>query len=137
VKAALKGRTKRAPVAGDPLHELALGEDSTRQFKRDITNSDVLAAEMAAFANSEGGTLFLGVDDDGTTPGLSADDGKRMNQLIGNTANHSVRSPLTVSTKNRRRPSASRPRESSITYADFKRRAGCAALGQTKAGTGK
>lgn len=90
----------RLPRANDPLHEIGLGEDSTRQFKRDVTNSDALAAEMAAFANSAGGTIFLGVADDGTTPGLSADDVKRLNQLIGNTASQSVRSPLTVSTKN-------------------------------------
>ncbi len=83
-----------------PLAKIALGEDSTRQFKRDVTNGDSLSAEMAAFANSGGGTIFLGVADDGTTPGLSPDDVRRLNQLIGNTANHSVRSPLTVSTKN-------------------------------------
>src|SRR3990167_8054090 len=55
---------------------------------------------MVAFANAEGGAIFLGVADDGTTPGLSADDVKRLNQLIGNTANQAVRSPLTVQTKN-------------------------------------
>jgi ATP-dependent DNA helicase RecG len=97
---AKKKPSKPRLKAPDPLAEIALGEDSTRQFKRDVTNSDALAAEMAAFANSEGGTIFLGIDDNGTTPGLSADDVKRLNQLIGNTANHSVRSPLTVSTKN-------------------------------------
>jgi hypothetical protein len=34
---------------------VALGEDSRRQFKRDMQSPDALAAEMAAFANSEGG----------------------------------------------------------------------------------
>lgn len=93
-------KARLTTTAADPLADIALGEDSTRQFKRDVTNGDVLAAEMAAFANSEGGTIFLGVDDDGNTPGLSPDDVKRLNQLIGNTASQSVRSPLTVSTKN-------------------------------------
>ncbi|MDO8473040.1 MAG: hypothetical protein Q7T05_04400 [Dehalococcoidia bacterium] len=36
--------------------QISLGEDSRREFKRDVTNGDSLAAEMAAFANSEGGT---------------------------------------------------------------------------------
>lgn len=45
--------------------QIALGEDSRRQFKRDMTNVDALAAEMAAFANAEGGVIYLGVDDDG------------------------------------------------------------------------
>jgi ATP-dependent DNA helicase RecG len=79
---------------------IALGEDSRRQFKRDITNVDSLAAEMAAFANSEGGTIFLGVADDGSLPGLSRSDVARLNQLIGNAASQHVRSPLTVKTEN-------------------------------------
>ncbi len=80
--------------------QIALGEDSRRQFKRDVTNVDSLAAEMAAFANSEGGTIFLGVADDGSLVGLSRGDVKRLNQLIGNAASQHVRSPLTVQTEN-------------------------------------
>jgi ATP-dependent DNA helicase RecG len=80
--------------------QIALGEDSRRQFKRDVTNADSLAAEMAAFANSEGGMIFLGVADDGSLPGLSRTDVKRLNQAIGNAASQHVRSPLTVQTEN-------------------------------------
>lgn len=80
--------------------QLALGEDSRRQFKQDVTNADALAAEMAAFANSEGGIIYLGVADDGSTPGLSRADVGRINQLIGNVASQHVRSPLTVTTEN-------------------------------------
>ena len=53
----------------DLLSQIALGEDSTRQFKVDVRNAASLASEMAAFANSNGGTIFIGVGDDGTTPG--------------------------------------------------------------------
>ena len=95
-----KGAITKKAEARAVLTEISLGEDSTRQFKRDVTNPDALAAEMVAFANAEGGTLFLGVADDGTTPGLSTDDVKRLNQLLANTASHAVRSPLTVQTKN-------------------------------------
>jgi len=38
--------------------QVALGEDSHRQFKQDVTNADALAAEMAAFSNSEGGAIY-------------------------------------------------------------------------------
>ena len=55
--------------------QIALGEISRRQFKRDVTNGDPLAAELAAFANSEGGTIYLGVADDGSLPGLGRADG--------------------------------------------------------------
>jgi ATP-dependent DNA helicase RecG len=36
--------------------QIALGEDSLRQFKIDVRNAESLASEMAAFANLEGGT---------------------------------------------------------------------------------
>ena len=80
--------------------QVALGEDSRRQFKQDATNADALAAEIAAFANSEGGLILLGVADDGALPGLSRADVARLNQLIGNAASQHVRSPITVQTEN-------------------------------------
>lgn len=80
--------------------QVALGEDSRRQFKQDATNADALAAEIAAFANCEGGLILLGVADDGALPGLSRADVARLNQLIGNAASQHVRSPITVQTEN-------------------------------------
>ena len=80
--------------------EVSLGEDSGRQFKADVCNGDSLAAEMAAFANTNGGAILIGVADDGSIPGLSREDVSRINQLISNTASQSVRSPLTVQTEN-------------------------------------
>lgn len=82
------------------LAQIAQGEDSTHQFKADVKNADSLASEMAAFANSNGGTIFIGVADDGSMPGLSQHDVARINQLISNAASHLVRSPLTVQTEN-------------------------------------
>ena len=38
--------------------QLAIGEDSRRQFKRDATNADSLAAEMAAFVKYQGGVIY-------------------------------------------------------------------------------
>lgn len=83
----------------DLQSQVALGEDSKRQFKRDLTNADALAAEMAAFSNSEGGVIYLGVEDDGGLTGLSADDVTRLNQLISNAASQHIRSPITVQTE--------------------------------------
>jgi ATP-dependent DNA helicase RecG len=80
--------------------QISHGEDSSRQFKVDVKNSESLASEMAAFANSEGGTLYIGVADDGSTPGLTSKDVGRINQLISNAASQLVRSPLTVQTEN-------------------------------------
>ena len=76
------------------LKQIAAGEDSGRRFKRDAHNAESLAAEMAAFANSEGGVIYLGVDDAGQAVGLDQADVVRLNQLIGNAASQLVRSPL-------------------------------------------
>ena len=82
------------------LEQIALGEDSVRQFKVDVKNPESLAAEMVAFANAEGGRVFIGVADDGSVPGLSGQDVRRINQLIGNVASQLVRSPIDVRTEN-------------------------------------
>ena len=76
------------------------GEDSSRQFKLNIRNAESLAAEMAAFANSDGGTIFIGVADNGSIPGVSREDVSRLNQLISNAASQLVKSPLVVKTTN-------------------------------------
>lgn len=82
------------------LTQIVLGEDSTRQFKVDIKNAESLASEMAALANTNGCIIFIGVADDGSMPGLSAQDVGRVNQLISNAASHLVHSPLAVLTEN-------------------------------------
>ncbi len=52
------------------LEKLALGEDSTIEFKERITNRDSVAAEISAFANGRGGTLVVGVSDSGQITGV-------------------------------------------------------------------
>ena len=79
---------------------LARGEDSRHQFKRDETNADSIAAELAAFANSGGGLLLLGADDNGKVTGLDAANVRRLNQLISNAASQNVRPPVHPTTEN-------------------------------------
>jgi ATP-dependent DNA helicase RecG len=87
-------------IKTDLIGDIALGEDSGRQFKADIRNADSLASEMAAFANSEGGTIYIGVADDGSVQGVDKSELPSLNQLISNAVSHLVRSPLTVRTEN-------------------------------------
>jgi len=89
-----------SPDVQSLLEQIALGEDSSRQFKVDVKNPDSLAAEIVAFANAEGGRILIGVDDDGEATGLVAADVRRINQLIGNVASQFVRSPIDVRTEN-------------------------------------
>ena len=65
---------------------ILLGEHSRQQFKRRISHPDALAAELVAFSNSGGGTLLIGVDDDGAIAGLDAAEVRRSNQMLSNTA---------------------------------------------------
>ncbi len=78
----------------------ARGEDSRLQFKADVHNVDALAAEMVAFANSEGGRILIGVGNDGKITGLSRSDVDRINHLISNAASQHVRSPISPLTEN-------------------------------------
>ncbi|MBF0154141.1 MAG: putative DNA binding domain-containing protein [Magnetococcales bacterium] len=81
---------------------LALGEDSRHQFKADVKNDTALAAEMMAFANSGGGHLFIGVDDNGGVVGLTPEKIRRLNQLVANAASQKIRPPLNPVTENMR-----------------------------------
>lgn len=78
------------------------GEDSRTQFKQgqDVTNARSLAGEIAAFANSRGGRILIGIDDVGSVIGLSLDDIRRINQLISNTATDCVRPSINPETEN-------------------------------------
>jgi ATP-dependent DNA helicase RecG len=61
--------------------QLATGEDARAEFKEVVLgdrgvrspNTEDMAAEMVAFANAEGGVIFLGVDDAGIVRGLPED----------------------------------------------------------------
>lgn len=50
------------------------GESQTVEFKRKINHPEKVVREVVAFANSEGGHLLVGVDDNGNIPGLKFPD---------------------------------------------------------------
>ena len=49
---------------------LAFGKSSTVEFKRKATTPEKLAKEISALANTKGGMLFIGVDDNGSIYGI-------------------------------------------------------------------
>lgn len=75
-------------------------EDGKFQFKANVTNETSLAQEMVAFSNSGGGTIFIGVSNDGTFSGLTRDDMGRLNQLASNAASQQVRPPINPQSEN-------------------------------------
>ncbi|HID99474.1 MAG TPA: ATP-dependent DNA helicase RecG [Thiotrichaceae bacterium] len=84
------------------LDAIACGESSRIQFKADFKNPNQLAAEMVALANSGGGRILVGVNDDGSITGLLAPDIGRLNQLISNVASQLVHPPINPITENSR-----------------------------------
>ena len=76
------------------IERISNGEDSYTQFKENITNNDKLAEELVAFSNSLGGLLIIGVTDNNDIVGLSDDDIKRLNQLLGNVINSNISPPI-------------------------------------------
>ena len=66
---------------GDIQHQIGVGEDSQTEFKEVILGKEgvlspdieSIAGEMVAFANAQGGTILLGVNDDGVAVGLPHD----------------------------------------------------------------
>jgi predicted HTH transcriptional regulator len=46
------------------------GEGLTLEFKRKAAHPDKIVRELIAFANTNGGVLLIGIDDNGTIPGV-------------------------------------------------------------------
>jgi predicted HTH transcriptional regulator len=86
------------------LAHLARGEDDRCLHLEAVSTAASLAADMAAFANSEGGTIYVGVAADGALPGLLRADLARVYQLIRFAALQHVRSPLPVAMRHIRLP---------------------------------
>lgn len=78
------------------------GEDGCTQFKRaqDVTNTTSLAGEIAAFSNSKGGRILIGVDNLGRVVGLTNEDIRRLNNLVASVASQNVRPPINPDTEN-------------------------------------
>ncbi|MCP5102952.1 MAG: transcriptional regulator [bacterium] len=75
------------------------GEDYTHQFKEDFSSIHKLAVEISAFANSEGGMIFIGVTDSGELKGLSKEDVGRLNQWISNSTSDNIDKQIFVKTE--------------------------------------
>lgn len=82
------------------LEIIGRNEDSRYQFKADVTNETSLAQEIVAFSNSGGGSIFIGISNDGTYAGLRREDMGRLNQLVSNAASQQVRPPVNPRTEN-------------------------------------
>jgi ATP-dependent DNA helicase RecG len=82
------------------LEVVSRDEDRKHQFKANVTNETSLGQEMVAFSNSGGGSIYIGVSNDGTFSGLGRGDMGRLNQLVSNAGSQQVRLPINPITEN-------------------------------------
>jgi len=73
------------------LEIITNGESSKIEFKEEGVHPNSLAEEIIAFANFEGGTILIGVDDTGTLKGCAKKD---LEEFIVNVCRNNVRPPL-------------------------------------------
>lgn len=79
--------------------QILLGEDSTRQFKRELSADARMAGEIVAFANSGGGSIFVGVEKDGTIAGVTGGEAEKVGEDMAKIAWDSVRPPFSILSK--------------------------------------
>jgi hypothetical protein len=69
---------------GERLELKSTARWNTKSGARDVRMEDEVAVTVAAFMNASGGTLLLGVDDDGTVRGHEPEEGDRV-RCLGDT----------------------------------------------------
>jgi ATP-dependent DNA helicase RecG len=74
------------------LDLIAAGESETIEFKRELDRAERLAREFVALANRQGGTVFLGIDDDHTVCGVTLRPGYE--EWIANVGAETIDPPL-------------------------------------------
>lgn len=62
---------------------IAFGESETLDFKQSISDASKISKTLVAFANKQGGTLLIGVRDNGSICGIRDEDDKYMLELAG------------------------------------------------------
>ncbi|MCH9276986.1 putative DNA binding domain-containing protein [Bifidobacterium amazonense] len=73
---------------------IRLRESATVEFKRQL--NDAVKREIIAFANTEGGDLYIGIDDDGTPVGVDDPDGTM--GAVGDMIRNTIKPDLTAYT---------------------------------------
>ncbi len=87
------------PVRRHELYDLIdSGEGSDVEFKRQFSSPEKIAREIIAFANTRGGYLLFGIDDDGTVVGVRSE--KSELEQIEHAARWMIEPPVDIITEN-------------------------------------
>ena len=87
------------PIRRHELYDLIdSGEGADVEFKRQFSSPEKIAREIIAFANTRGGYLLFGVDDDGTVVGVRSE--KSELEEIEHAARWMIEPPVDIITEN-------------------------------------
>jgi ATP-dependent DNA helicase RecG len=75
------------------INTIALGESSTVQFKRTFEDIEKITPEIAAFLNTNGGKIIIGVDNDKSIYGIDADKEDKLLQWLGSASSEQHLNP--------------------------------------------
>ncbi len=80
------------------IEKIILGEDSTMEFKREMPHRDSMADEIAAFANTEGGTILIGIDDNKEIIGIELQKLDHIEKTVVEICNDSIKPTVRIDT---------------------------------------
>ena len=81
------------------LEKIILGEDSTIEFKREMPHRNSLADEIAAFANTQGGMILIGIDDDREIVGIELQKLDSIEKTVVEICNDSIEPTVPIFTE--------------------------------------
>ena len=81
------------------LEKIMLGEDSTIEFKREMPHKNSLADEIAAFANTQGGMILIGIDDNREIAGIELQKLDSVEKTVVEICNDSVEPTVPIFTE--------------------------------------
>ncbi|MDE0313347.1 MAG: putative DNA binding domain-containing protein [Candidatus Poribacteria bacterium] len=81
------------------LEKIILGEDSTIEFKREMHHRNSLADEIAAFANAQGGTILIGIDDNREIVGIELQKLDSVEKTVVEICNDSIEPTVPIFTE--------------------------------------
>ena len=84
------------------IEKIILGEDATIEFKREMPHRNSLADEIAAFANTQGGVILIGVDDDRNIVGLELQELDRVEKTVVEICEDSIEPTVPIFTEKKR-----------------------------------
>ena len=81
------------------IEKIMLGEDSTIEFKREMPHRNSLADEIAAFANTQGGMILIGIGDNKEIVGIELQKLDSIEKTVVEICNDSIEPAVPIFTE--------------------------------------